>query len=86
MFMFVAYPWPVPSANIEPPGPKAAVAAGHLPDALAETSTLRPPDVDEMICWSWRERLRIRWYQLRLTSSEIGHPSRRAREQRLKLP
>ena len=86
MFMFVAYPWPVPSANIEPPGPKAAVAATHLPQARTATSTLRPSHVDELIRWSWRERLRIRWYQLRLTSSEIGYPSRRARDQRLKLP
>jgi len=86
MFVFVAYPWPVPSANIEPPGPKVAVAATHLPDALAETSGLRPSRVDELICWSWRERLRIRWYQLRLTSSEMRRPARRAREQRLKLP
>jgi hypothetical protein len=86
MFMFVAYPWPVPSANIEPPGPSPAVAAPENSGTLAETSALRPWQVEQLVGWTCRERLRFRWYGLRLTASGVRHNSRRARGPRLKLP
>jgi hypothetical protein len=86
MFMFVAYPWPVPSANIEPPGPSTAVAATETAGTPAESSTLRGSQVEQMVGWTCRERLRFRWYGLRLTTNGIRHHSRRAREPRLKLP
>jgi hypothetical protein len=86
MFMFVTYPWPVPSANIEPPGPATAAAAAYLPGTLAEASTLRPAQVEELVCWTCRERLRLLWFRLRLSTSGICHLARLAREPRLKLP
>ena len=86
MFMFVAYPWPVPSANIEPPGPRTAVAATETAGTPAEPSTLRRSQVEQMVGWTCRERLRFRWYGLRLTTNGIRHHYRRARELRPKLP
>jgi hypothetical protein len=86
MFMIVTYPWPVPAANVEPAGFTKAAAAADLPDALAESRRLRPAQVEDLICWTYRERLRLLWYRIRLTASQGSRVFRRAREPRLKLP
>ena len=85
MFMTVAFPWPVPSANADfagltPAGPNTAGAATHEPDVVPDTCTLRPEHVEELVRWSRRERLRLVWYRLRLTTMEIYRPSGKARE------
>lgn len=85
--MFVTYPWPVPSANVEPPGALgAAVAAPHLPEYMPETSADRPLQVEELVSWTHRERLRLAWYRLRLTSRDICRTPARARESKQRLP
>jgi hypothetical protein len=86
MFMIVSYPWPVPSANLDPAGLRKAVAAAHPPDAMAETGTPRPWQIDELVSWTFRERLRLLWYRLRLTACASDRVSRRSRRSRLKLP
>jgi hypothetical protein len=87
MFIIVTVPWPVPSANAELAGVQPAASAAGLPDAdaLAETSTLRPARLEEMVCWTWRERLRLRWFRLRLTAGGIYRVAGRPREPRLKV-
>jgi hypothetical protein len=71
--MIVTYPWPVPSANIDPTGLTAAFAARPLPETSEETGTLRPSQVEHMVCWTRRERLRMLWYRLRLATGASYH-------------
>lgn len=77
MFMFVTYPWPVPSANVEPPGQRSGVAAAHRAGALEQPSTFRASQVEDLVCWTFQERLRIRWYRLRMTISQVCLAARR---------
>jgi len=41
---------------------------------------------EELVSWTGRERLRILWYRLRLTISEMNNPSRRMVELQMRLP
>jgi len=84
MFMIVTAPWPVPSANAELAKLVTAGAATHIPAAVAETGTVRPGQVEALVCWNRRERLRLLWYRFRLTTGGI-HRTSAAGEQRLKL-
>jgi hypothetical protein len=84
--MIVTYPWPAPSANVDPAGLATGVAAAHLPDPPAEESALRPSQVEELVCWTRRERLRLLWYRLRLAAGVSYRHSRRARKPRLSRP
>ncbi len=88
MFVIVAFPWPAPSANAEPAGLTPArlqttVAATDAADAVAETRPLCLAHVEELICWTRRERLHLLWYRFQLTAREIFRLSRRAGESRL---
>lgn len=84
--MFVAYPWPAPSANVYPAGLKPPAVGTDPADAMAETGTLRGRQVAEIVGWTRRERLRLLWYRLRLAASAGHRGSRRAQQPRLKLP
>jgi hypothetical protein len=86
MFMIVTYPWPVPAANVEPAGLATAAAVTHRPDAMPESGTPRPARVEDLIRWTYRERLRLRWYRIRLAASGACRVLRRACGPRLKLP
>jgi hypothetical protein len=86
MFMIVTYPWPVPSANADPTGLTAAVAARHLPATTEETGTLRLSRVEHMVCWTRRERLRLLWYRLRLATGASYHAYHQAHKPRVNLP
>jgi hypothetical protein len=85
MFMIVTFPWPSPKANAEIAGVQLAAAATRLPDAIDETGTLRPSRLEELVSWTWRERLRFRWYWLRLATGGIHRVGRAARESRLRV-
>jgi hypothetical protein len=37
--------------------------------------------LEEAVSWTWRERLRILWYRLRLTVQEMNYATRRVVEQ-----
>jgi hypothetical protein len=77
MFIIVTSPWPVPSANAELAAFASARADAHLPDMQAETGRVRPSQIEELVCWTLRERLRLRWYRFRLTTG--GQHDRRLR-------
>jgi hypothetical protein len=68
MFMFVAYPWPVPSANAYPAGLRPPAVGTVQAGAMVETGTLRGWQVEEIVGWTRRERLRLLWYRLRLAA------------------
>jgi uncharacterized SAM-binding protein YcdF (DUF218 family) len=78
--LIVTHPWLSPSANAE----LAELATASTP--LPETSTVRLWEVEEVVRWTHRERLRLLWYQIRLATGGISGGSRRARERPLKLP
>jgi len=85
MFITVGFPWPVPSANADlvgfaPAGLKTTGAATNVPEAMPDTRAPRPEQVEELVRWSRRERLRLVWYRLRLATARIYRPSRNARE------
>jgi hypothetical protein len=42
--------------------------------------------VEELVSWTGRERLRILWYRLRLTISEMNYATRRLTELQTRLP
>jgi len=42
--------------------------------------------VEELVSWTCRERLRFLWYRLRLTVNEMNYPVRRMTELRMHLP
>jgi len=42
--------------------------------------------VEELVSWTGRERLRILWYRLRLTVSEMNYAVRRMTELQMRLP
>lgn len=86
MFMIVTYPWPAPSANVDAAGLATGVAAAHLPDPTAEASTLGRSQVEELVCWTRRERLRLLWYRLRLAAGVSKRPSHGSRKPRLYRP
>jgi hypothetical protein len=50
------------------------------------TTEHQAPRVDELVCWTGRERLRMLWYRLRLTVSEMNYAARRLTELRTRLP
>jgi hypothetical protein len=86
MVMFVSYPWPVPSANVYPAG-LAPPAVGTDPaDAMAETGSLRDRQVEEIVCWTRRERLRLLWFRVRLAAGASHRGSRRAQQPQQRLP
>jgi hypothetical protein len=89
MFMFVSYPWPVPSANVCPAGLTPPAVVADPADARPDTGPLRggQVEVEEMVSWTPRERLRLRWYRFRLAASASGRHrgSRRAQQPPLKL-
>ena len=86
MFMIITAPWPVPSANAELAELVTAEAATHIPDAMAETGAIRPAQIEDLVSWTCRERLRLVWYRLRLAASASYRASRGPSKPRLKLP
>jgi hypothetical protein len=42
--------------------------------------------IEELVSWTCRERLRLLWYRLRLTVSEMNYAVRRMTELRMRLP
>jgi hypothetical protein len=80
MLMIVTHPWPSPAANSE----LAELATACSP--MAETSTVRLWEVEEVVRWTRRERLLLLWYRFRLTTGAISRPSRSAGERRRELP
>jgi hypothetical protein len=86
MFMIVTYPWPVPWAHADATGLTAALAARQQAEATEETGTLRPSQVEHMVCWTRRERLRLLWYRLRLATGASYHASHRHHKPRVNLP
>ena len=42
--------------------------------------------VEELVCWTTRERLRFLWYRLRMTVHQMNHAARRMAELRRRLP
>ena len=42
--------------------------------------------VEELVSWTLSERLRIVWYRLRLTTSEMNYAAQRMTELRTRLP
>lgn len=71
--MIVTSPWPVPSANAGLADFTSAVSDMHLAGVMAETDTARPAQLEELVCWTLRERLRLLWYRFRLTTGGIRH-------------
>jgi hypothetical protein len=86
MLMFVSYPWPVPSANVHPAGLTPPAVGSYPADATAETDSLPDRQVEEIVCWTRRERLRLRWYRLRLAATASHRAARRAQQPPLHLP
>jgi hypothetical protein len=86
MFMFVTYPWPVPSANVYPAALKPPVAGTDPAAVMVETGGPRGCQVEEIVGFTRRERLRLLWYRLRLSAGASHRGSRRAQQPRLKLP
>jgi hypothetical protein len=41
---------------------------------------------DELVSWTFRERLRFLWYRLRLTVQEMNYAVRRVTELQMRLP
>ena len=66
--MIVTSPWPVPSANADLAEFTSDVAATHLPDVIAETDTSSPSQLEKLVCWTLRERLRLCWFRCLLTT------------------
>ena len=64
MFMFITYPWPVASANMHVTEQLESPAA-HAPAAEGAIDQ-RARDLEEMVCWTDRERLTILWCRFRL--------------------
>jgi hypothetical protein len=76
MFMIVSYPWPAASAYADLPADKS-VDAGSGVDAAATLRGPGVPPVEELVRWTAPERLRLRWYRLRLSrarSADRAHP------------
>ena len=48
-----------------------------------ERQLQRPED---LISWTRGERLRLRWYRVRLTVNEMNHATRRLLELQMRLP
>jgi hypothetical protein len=71
MFMFVTYPWPVTSAHVELTGPQLQAAAAIRRNAIEGTVENRARHLEEIVCWTDRERLRFQWYRLRLAVRDI---------------
>lgn len=46
----------------------------------------RVQNVKDLVSWTGRERLRLLWYRLRLTVSEMNYASRRTVELQMRLP
>jgi hypothetical protein len=43
-------------------------------------------DVEELVTWTRRERLRLLWHRLRMTVQEMNYATRRMTELRMRLP
>lgn len=86
MFMFVSYPWPVPSANVYPAGLMPPAVGTDPADPVTGTGSLPDRQVEEIVCWTRRERLRLLWYRLRLAGRASHRGSRRAQQPPLRLP
>jgi len=72
MVMFVGYPWLVTSAYVELTGPQQHDAvASHRDDAPEGALDQRAKHLEELVSWTERERLRLRWYRLRLAISDL---------------
>lgn len=71
MFMIVTYPWPVASAHVELTGPQHPDAARDHRDAAEVTIDQRARHLEEMVCWTGRERLRFQWYRFRIAIGDI---------------
>jgi len=69
MFMFIAYPWPVASANAEMTWrqPPRDDAKSHC-DAIECTVEHRARDLEETVGWTG---LRFQWYRLCLAIGDI---------------
>ena len=50
-------------------------------------STEQPAQsAEELVSWTWHERLRFLWYRLRLTVGEMNYATRRLVELQTRLP
>jgi hypothetical protein len=72
MFMIVTYPWPVASAHVELTGPQRPDAAEIGQRDTAEvTIAQRARHLEEMVCWTALERVRLHWYRLRIATDDL---------------
>jgi len=76
MFMFVTYPWPVSSANVELTGTQRLDAAATHADATEDGIQQCSRHLDEIVRLSDREWLQFQWYRLRLAIAERRVPGR----------
>jgi len=52
----------------------------------SHTTEERAQRAEELVSWTRRERLRMLWYRLRLTISEMNYATRRLVELQTRLP
>ena len=52
----------------------------------SRTTEERAQRAEELVSWTRRERLRMLWYRLRLTISEMNYATRRLVELQMRLP
>jgi len=50
------------------------------------TTEQQAQSAEELVSWTGRERLRLFWYRLRLTISEMNYATRRLVELQTRLP
>jgi hypothetical protein len=64
----------------------AAAAGKHLAETTDGTGSLGPSQIEQMVCRTRRERLRLLWYRLRLGTGAGYDASHWARKPRANLP
>jgi hypothetical protein len=68
MFMFVSYPWPVASAYDQLIQRQRLAALANA-DGNKDTIGQHGPNLEELVGWTGRDRLRFQWYRFRIAIS-----------------
>jgi hypothetical protein len=78
----------LPTAPGRVAGQAPAARPGRNRTAMNETyiTEHQVQRADELVSWTFRERLRFLWYRLRLTVQEMNYAVRRVTELQMRLP
>jgi len=68
------------SHNRQSPARRPATGSAAITGPAPGTADLTHRQVEQLVSWTGRERLRCLWYRLRLTVAEMNYATRRAVE------